>query len=293
MAYENPLAYALGLEGLALLRAFAGEYGREFTEARIAEVRRLLAADGLGDGIAVEYVNTVEGYGIWAETYDGPNPAFGFDEPMVRDLAGSLPPGIALDAACGTGRVAAVLAECGHRVLGVDSSPEMLDHARKRLPEADFRLGDLARLPVTDASVDVLTCSLALSHVPDPHPVLREFARVLRPGGYALITDVHPEQVARTHLPTVRRSDGTAARLRSYPHRVGDQLRAALSAGFTVQRCDEPVMPPPPTTPDPSTDPGPWEVWPWSLAALVPEAARAAAAGVPAVLIWQLRRNRP
>ncbi|MFJ1459657.1 class I SAM-dependent methyltransferase [Nocardia sp. N2S4-5] len=293
MAYENPLAYALGLEGLALLRAFAGEYGREFTEARVAEVRRLLAEGGLGDGVAVEYVNTVEGYGIWAESYDGPNPAFGFDEPMVRDLAAGLPPGAAVDAACGTGRVAAVLAECGHRVLGVDSSPEMLDYARKRLPDSDFRLGDLERLPVADASVDVLTCSLALSHVPDPLPVMREFARVLRPGGHALIADVHPEQVARTHLPTVRRPDGTAARLRSYPHRVGDQLRAALAAGFTVQRCEEPVMPPPPTTSEPSTDPGPWEVWPWSLAGLVPEAARAAAAGVPAVILWQLRKNEP
>ena len=42
MVYAHPLAYLLGVEGVALLRAFAGEYDREFTAARLAEVRRLL-----------------------------------------------------------------------------------------------------------------------------------------------------------------------------------------------------------------------------------------------------------
>lgn len=42
MIYQHPLAYLLGLEGVALMRAFAGEYDRAFTEARFAEVRALL-----------------------------------------------------------------------------------------------------------------------------------------------------------------------------------------------------------------------------------------------------------
>jgi hypothetical protein len=53
--YQHPLAYLIGLEGVALLRAFAGEYDREFTQARLVEVRRLLeSADNLGDGAVVE-----------------------------------------------------------------------------------------------------------------------------------------------------------------------------------------------------------------------------------------------
>ncbi len=290
MAYEQPLAYALGLEGVALLRAFGGEHGHEFTQERIAEIRRLLDDAALAHGADVDHVDTVEGYGIWAETYDGPNPAFGFDEPMVREIAGSLPPGTALDAACGTGRVAAVLAECGHRVIGVDSSPDMLDYARKRVEDADFRLGDLDRLPIDDGAVDVVTCALALSHVPDLGPVLREFARVLRPGGHVLITDMHPEQIARTHVPTVRRPDGSAARVRVHQHRTGDYLRAALAAGLEVRRCEEPSMPSPADPPEPAADPGPWEAWPWSLAGLVPAAAHAANTGVPAVLLWHFQR---
>ncbi|GAB2730541.1 class I SAM-dependent methyltransferase [Nocardia thraciensis] len=291
MAYEQPLAYALGLEGVALLRAFGGEYGREFTQERIAEIRRLLDDETLGQGLAVDHVETVEGYGIWAETYDGPNPAFGFDEPMVREVAGSLPPGTALDAACGTGRVAAVLADCGHRVIGVDSSPDMLDHARKRLADVDFRVGGLDRLPVEDNAVDVVTCALALSHVPDLDPVLREFARVLRPGGHVLLTDMHPEQIARTHVPTVRRPDGSAARVRVHQHRTGDYVRAALAAGLSVLRCEEPSLPSSPDLPEPTADPGPWEAWPWSLAALVPAATHAANTGVPAVILFHLQRR--
>ncbi|MBB5914432.1 SAM-dependent methyltransferase [Nocardia transvalensis] len=290
MSYESPLSYALGLEGIALLRTFAGERDRDFGEARIDEIRRLLDDPALRRGIAVEVVDTVAGYEIWADTYDGPNPAFDFDEPVVRDIAGALPPGTALDAACGTGRVAEVLADCGHHVVGVDSSPHMLDHARKRLPEADFRAGDLQELPVDDASVDIVTCSLALSHIPDLVPAYSEFARVLRPGGHVVITDIHPEQVARTHVPTVRRPDGTPARLRTYPHRTGDHLRAALAAGLSVRGCEEPSLPAPEPG-EPATGPGPWEAWPWSLAALTPAAAHLASEGVPAVIIWHLHRD--
>src|SRR5258708_22181637 len=68
----------------------------------------------------------------------------------------------------------------------------MLAVARAKLPDADLRHGRLEALPVDDASVDVLTCALALTHVPDLAPVMREFARVLRPGGTAVLSDIHP-----------------------------------------------------------------------------------------------------
>lgn len=65
--HQNPLAYLLGLEGVALMRAFAGEYDRAFTDARIAEVRELLdrAAD-LGAGVDVAPLPVVDGYDGWA-----------------------------------------------------------------------------------------------------------------------------------------------------------------------------------------------------------------------------------
>jgi hypothetical protein len=69
--HQHPLAYLLGLEGIALLRAFAGEYDREFTLARLDEIRALLdSVDELGEGAAVGPMATTEGYASWAPSYD-------------------------------------------------------------------------------------------------------------------------------------------------------------------------------------------------------------------------------
>jgi ubiquinone/menaquinone biosynthesis C-methylase UbiE len=83
---------------------------------------------------------------------------------VVHEIVGALPAGVALDAACGTGRYADFLARRGHRVIGVDGSPDMLARARVRVPEAEFLVGDLHRLPVADAEVDLVVCGLALTH---------------------------------------------------------------------------------------------------------------------------------
>ncbi len=93
------------------------------------------------------------GYRRWAATYDEPrNGLFDADEPVMHEIIDALPPGDALDAACGTGRYAGYLAGRGHRVVGVDSSPDMLEQARSRVPSGAFLLGDLNRLPVADDS---------------------------------------------------------------------------------------------------------------------------------------------
>ncbi|MCI2416707.1 class I SAM-dependent methyltransferase [Saccharopolyspora sp. K220] len=292
MSYEHPLAYLLGLEGIALLRGFIGEFDRDFTESRIAEIRRLLQDESLKNAaVDVHRVNTVDGYRVWSETYDQPgNAAFDIDEPEVKRIVDALPPGVALDAACGTGRYAQWLAERGHRVVAVDSSPDMLARARVRVPQGEFLLGDLHRLPVADSGVDLVVCGLALTHLPALNPVVAEFARVLRPGGHLVIADVHPEAVARGSIPPVRGPDGRPARLVSHRHLVGDYLRAALLVGLQLRGCEEPRTPTsnhaassnPPTM-------GPWHTWPWSLTDLVPEAARAANEGVPRMIIWHFQ----
>ncbi|WP_229377353.1 hypothetical protein [Streptomyces sp. VRA16 Mangrove soil] len=120
--------------------------------------------------------------------------------------------------------------------------------------------------------------------------MLAEFGRVLRPGGRVLITDLHPEQVARGVIPPLRRADGSPARLTTYRHRVGDYVRAALAAGLEVRGCAEPGMRPAESDEPRASGPGPWELWPWSLARLAPEAAEVAGAGVPVMLQWELRR---
>jgi hypothetical protein len=105
--YQHPLAYLLGLEGIALLRAFAGEYDRDFTIARFDEIRSLLdSVQELGDGVAVHPIPSTEAYASWADYYDEPgNQLIDLEQP-VREILDDLAPGIALDAACGTAGIA-------------------------------------------------------------------------------------------------------------------------------------------------------------------------------------------
>jgi ubiquinone/menaquinone biosynthesis C-methylase UbiE len=293
--YQEPLAYLLGLEGLALLRAFHGEYDRDFVAARIAEVRQLLDSAPLREGVDVARVSTVEGYRAWSATYDDPgNGLFDLDQPIVADILGGLPPGTALDAACGTGRFAEYLAGHGHRVIGVDSSPDMLARARTRVPTADFRLGDLRRLPLADAEVDVVVCALALTHVPELAPVFAQFARVLRPGGHLVVADVHHALVAMGSQPRVGRADGGPALQPAYQHLASDYLSAALPLGLQLRRCAEPrqaASDRPLPEPTPPEDPGPWEDWPWSLLTITPAATRAAWRDLPILVIWHFQRE--
>jgi SAM-dependent methyltransferase len=156
VACQHPLAYLLGMEGLALLRAWAGDFDRSFVLARLAEVRRLIDSEALlgHPGVEVPRRASDAAYAHWAPTYDEPNTLFDVDEPVVHELVATWPAGVVLDAACGTGRYAEYLVGLGHSVIGVDRSEDMLDRARVRVSGATFHRGDLADLPLENSSVD-------------------------------------------------------------------------------------------------------------------------------------------
>ena len=105
-----------------------------------------------------------------------------------------------LDIGTGTGRILQVLAPQVERALGVDASREMLALARAnlaktRLANVDVRQADMYALPFDPASFDVVTVHQVLHYAEDPAAVLREAARVLRPGGTVLAVDFAPHDL--------------------------------------------------------------------------------------------------
>ncbi len=97
------------------------------------------------------------------------------------------------DLGCGTGELLGQLvADTGQRLIGVDASPEMLEQARIKLPDAgsiELRLGEVEYLPMKDQEVDTVVMSMVLYHIFQPEKAIREVFRVLRPGGMFLLAD--------------------------------------------------------------------------------------------------------
>ncbi len=129
----------------------------------------------------------------------------------ARALGHLLPPLDVVDIGCGEGYLSLETARWARVVVGVDRSDEVLDRAkalaaRRNVTNVHWRKGDLARLPLTDASVDVALFSQALHHTRHPDEALEEAARVLRPGGRVLILDLreHSEAWVRDRLGDAR-----------------------------------------------------------------------------------------
>ena len=117
-------------------------------------------------------------------------------------FSGAVPLGARiLDYGCGQGRLTAELIDLGYTsVLGIDSSPQMVRLAIENNPAATFLVNDGERLPVADASVDAVLLFAVLTCIPsDDHQknLLREFKRILRPGGLLLISDYPLQTDAR------------------------------------------------------------------------------------------------
>jgi SAM-dependent methyltransferase len=293
--HQHPLAYLLGLEGVALLRAFAGEYDRDFTIARINEIRDLLQrADEFGPGRDIPVMPTAQGYDSWAATYDGePNGSFPLQDRVLLPMLDELKPGVTIDAACGTGRISRELVRRGHRVLGFDISPGMLARAYDNVPDAEFAEASFTALPVGDASADHVVCTLALSHLQDLDLFFSEAARILKPGGHLLISATRTHFLGSPLYPLIEwDTDDNPGYIRQWHHSTGDYLRAALQHGFVVRACEEPLRPDPTVEPDElpepldlSQPPDVWTLHPW-----IADAANAARAGTPALLIWHFQR---
>jgi SAM-dependent methyltransferase len=165
-------------------------------------------------------------------------------------------------------------------VVGVDANRAMLARAEAKVPEGEFRVGDLGDLPVDDAAVDLVVCSLALTHVPDVGAVLAEFARVVRPGGTVIVSDMHPQFVTLGGGAAVFPAPSDAFELhyvRNLVHPVSTYVGAALRAGLGIRECREPEVPAAAITANPAH-------------AVVPDAVRQALDGLPFLLVWRFER---
>jgi ArsR family transcriptional regulator len=161
-------------------------------DARLAEVRRMRKENFAQHGGAGERGQLVPGrsWAAWSR-------ALGFLLPAV-DVA---------DLGCGEGYLAIEAAGWAKRVIAVDRSKDVLARAkalaaRRKVRNITWKRGELDRLPIDDASIDVALLSQALHHATHPEAALAEARRILRPGGRVLVLELreHHEAWVRTTL---------------------------------------------------------------------------------------------
>ena len=151
-----------------------------------------------------------------------------------------------LDVGCGTGEVtllAKTRAKAG-KVYGIDPAPEMITVARRKAArkklDIDFRVGVIESLPFPDSSIDVVTSSLMMHHLPEDLKArgLAEIYRVLKPGGRLLVADfMRPTGSFLNHLFIA------FTRHQGLKSGIEDLQRLLKDAGFSqITQSDENVL---------------------------------------------------
>jgi ArsR family transcriptional regulator len=160
--------------------------------ARLEEVRRLRKENFDEHGAGEERRQIVPGRS-WA--------AWG------RALGQLLPPMDIADLGCGEGYLTLEASRFARKVIAIDRSEAVLARAkdlarRRRRTNIHWKRGELEKLPLKDASVDVALLSQALHHAEDPSTAMAEAVRIVRPGGRVLLLDLrrHDEHWVRDRL---------------------------------------------------------------------------------------------
>jgi SAM-dependent methyltransferase len=130
-----------------------------------------------------------------AARYDASLPAHVVEHYLQKRVAFVLshcPGGRGLDVGCGTGTLAARLADAGYDMVGIDPSDGMLDVLRERAPAIEAVRADGTAIPFADDSFDLVLSVAVMHHIADAGAVratLAEMTRVTRPGGRILVWD--------------------------------------------------------------------------------------------------------
>jgi ArsR family transcriptional regulator len=161
-------------------------------DARLEEVRRVRKENFDDHGADGERGQIVPGrsWAAWA-----------------RALGHLLPPMVVADLGCGEGYLTIEASRFAKRVIAVDRSEAVLDKAResakrRRVKNVEWKRGELEKLPLEDAAVDVALLSQALHHASSPAKALAEAARIVKPGGRVLLLELrgHQEHWVRDRL---------------------------------------------------------------------------------------------
>jgi ubiquinone/menaquinone biosynthesis C-methylase UbiE len=184
----------------------------------------------------------VEAFDLWSATYDDQvtNPLLLLDDDLMGRLLANVPLDgkVIVDVGCGSGRSwPKLLSGRPERLIGCDASTGMLDLLKTKYPDADLhRVTDHRLRDLRDESCDLVISTLTLGYIADVEGALREWARVLKPAGEVVLTDLHPD-VATPDARSFRLKNRTIV-IRHLSRSLASISAAAERGGFQVARIE-------------------------------------------------------
>lgn len=181
---------------------------------------------------------SVEAYALWASRYpaEAHNAFMRLEQEAMVSMLPLMAEKVVLDVACGSGRYANYASQQGANVYACDNSMDMLLVGQV----AKSVVATMEYLPYTNASVDVVICGLAIGHLPNVDVAIGEMARVIKQGGYMVVSDVHPYQTQRGASRTFTADDGRTYAVEHYLHTLEHIQQVTNSNGLHLTELREP-----------------------------------------------------
>ena len=184
-------------------------------------------------------------FDLWAQVYDAQsNPLLMLEERCVTPLLPPLSGQDILDVGCGTGRWLTKLEAFEPASLtGIDCSAAMLEHAGSKVCSTTMlELSECSALPGEDSSSSFVLGSFVLSYLDDLQEFASQCARILRPNGWLLVSDMHPMTAAERGWTRSFHVDKKKIEITAHPRSIDEILSAFQNYGFEVRVFAEPAF---------------------------------------------------
>ncbi|MBD2248597.1 class I SAM-dependent methyltransferase [Nostoc sp. FACHB-888] len=181
-------------------------------------------------------------YDNWSTTYDA-------DQNLTRDLDQIVTKEILMrkrcksvvEIGCGTGKNTLLLSQIAQIVYAVDFSAAMIEKAKEKVNSVNvtFITADITNQWIcSNESIDLITCNLVLEHIKDLSKIFSEVSRVLVPGGYFFICELHPFRQYRGTQANFQRNQ-EVIEIPAFIHHLSDFFQAAKNYGLRLEDFNE------------------------------------------------------
>jgi ubiquinone/menaquinone biosynthesis C-methylase UbiE len=195
-------------------------------------------------GQSAGVLDVEQAYQLWAPSYDAtPNPLLALEERWLSPMLSGVADKDVVDLGCGTGRWLSRL-ERHHpaSLTGVDSSAAMLAEAQRKCQSSTLLVhANCAATTLRSHQADLVLASFVLSYTEDLAAFAREAARILRPGGTLIVSDMHPNAASYGWKRTFHASAGVFE-IAAHDYSLNDLISVMHVAGCTLEEIAEPCF---------------------------------------------------